>query len=134
MSLNLSAPTVLAFRGIPASQQQSSAHCAYSCQLHLPVLEKCKIPWRQPEPRLSGGEARRLQSFNTHASISAISCVYVGVENLSDIASIFSSSCARLIMASMKLGRSGPNTQDTRTTRCPFSAESIFFSPASFDS
>src|SRR5689334_4815165 len=121
MSLNLSAPTVVAFKEIPASQQQSSAHCAYSCQLHLPALAKCKIPPSTPRSKNCG-------------NIPAISSVYVGVENLSKTASIFSSCCARLIMASTKLERSGPNTQDTRTTTCLFPAASTFFSPASFDS
>ncbi len=62
-----------------------------------------------------------------------MSSVYVGAENLSAIASTFSCSCACLTIESTKLGRSGPNTHETRTTRCSPSAASTFFSPASFD-
>src|SRR5262249_15811691 len=120
MSLNLSAPTVVAFKEIPASRQHSSAHCAYSCQLHLPVLAKCKIP---------PSTARSKNCGKTWAG----SYVYVVVENLSATPSTFWPSSERLIMASMKLGRSGPNTQETRTTRCPSSAASTLLSPANFD-
>ena len=69
MSLNLSAPTVLPFRGMPASQQQSSAHCAYSCQLHLPPFAKCKMPWKRPAAvRRGGAPAPIIQHAGEHFS------------------------------------------------------------------
>jgi len=59
--------------GIAAAIQR---HCAYSCQLHLPALAKCKTP-------PFDAAIEKLQQDP------ATSYVYVGVENLSDIASIF---------------------------------------------
>src|SRR5207245_9809550 len=121
ISLSVSAPTVVVLRGKPPSRQQSSVHCAYSCQLHLPAFAKCKMPPSTARSKNCG-------------NIPAISCVYVGVENLSPISPTLSFSCARLIIASIKLGRSGPNTQETRTTRWWFPTASTFFSLISFDS
>src|SRR5206468_11920878 len=120
-SSNFTALTVLAFMQTPHLWQQSSAHCAYSCQLHSPALAKCRMPPSTLPLKKRGG-------------ISAISNVYVGVENLSATASIYSSSRARLIIASMKLGRSGPNTQETRTTRDRSCTARTFSSPARLDS
>src|SRR6266446_6876358 len=97
-------PTV-ALSEMPDERQQSSANCAYSCQLHSPALAKCRMPHSTSISKNRG-------------SICAISRVYVGVENLSATAATSSPSRARLIRPSMKLGRSGPKTHETRTIRC----------------
>src|ERR1700737_2925104 len=129
ISDNFSAPTVFAFNGMPSERQQSRENCAYSCQLHSPALAKCKIP---PSTLvLSSVEGSASKNWG---SICAISRVYVGVENLSAIASTCSSLRARLITASTKLGRSGPKTHETRTTRCRSCVSKTDFSPARFDS
>jgi len=53
------------------------------------------------------------------ANIGAIIMRVLGVENLSDIASIFSSCLCALDHGVDETRRSGPNTQDTRTTKMP---------------
>src|SRR6266478_3924065 len=67
MSRNFRSPIVFALRGNPPSRQQSTAHCAYSRQLHCPAFAKCKIP---PSTFAS----------KNWGSIAAISSVYEGVE------------------------------------------------------
>src|SRR6266446_3130230 len=105
ISASFNAPTVFALSKMPSERQQSRENCAYSCQLHSPALAKCRMP---PSTSIS----------KNRGSICAISRVYVGVENLSATAATSSPSRARLIRPSMKLGRSGPKTHETRTIRC----------------
>src|SRR4029453_2366884 len=61
-------PTRLAFKGIPRLGETSIAYWAHSCQLHPPLLARCRMPCA------SFSQAKRNQF--------ATSMVYVGEDNL----------------------------------------------------